>query len=128
MAHALGNHKYDISFVPRDNIDHSISVRFNNEPVPGSPFSSRLSASNVQVAASGLGLERVAAGKPVEFYIVVDSPDQRNIATPHVEIVDPRGNKLPVKIEKDPHDPTQFIVEYAPVVVGNHQVRGGISE
>uniref|UniRef100_A0A914BW54 Uncharacterized protein n=1 Tax=Acrobeloides nanus TaxID=290746 RepID=A0A914BW54_9BILA len=122
MAHALGNHKYDISFVPRDNIDHSISVRFNNEPVTGSPFLSRLVASSVQVAASGLGLERVAVNKPVEFYIVVDAADQRNIATPQVEIIDPRGAQLPQKISRDPHDPTQFIVEYTPVVVGNHQI------
>lgn len=38
MAHALGQHRYDISFVPRENIDHTISVRFNNEPVPGTIF------------------------------------------------------------------------------------------
>lgn len=42
MAQALGQHKYEISFVPKDNIDHEISVRFNNEAVPGSPFLCRL--------------------------------------------------------------------------------------
>lgn len=26
---------YDISFTPHEEIDHHISVRFNNEPVPG---------------------------------------------------------------------------------------------
>lgn len=35
MAQSLGQHRYDISFVPREQIDHTISVRFNNEPVPG---------------------------------------------------------------------------------------------
>lgn len=42
MAQALGQHRYEISFVPRDNYDHTISVRFNNEAVPGSPFLCRL--------------------------------------------------------------------------------------
>jgi filamin len=31
MAHALGQHKYEITFVPKEPIDHQISVRFNNE-------------------------------------------------------------------------------------------------
>uniref|UniRef100_A0A0M3IVR4 Filamin/ABP280 repeat protein n=1 Tax=Ascaris lumbricoides TaxID=6252 RepID=A0A0M3IVR4_ASCLU len=35
MAQSLGQHRYDISFVPREQVDHTISVRFNNEPVPG---------------------------------------------------------------------------------------------
>lgn len=35
MAQSLGQHRYDISFVPRELADHTISVRFNNEPVPG---------------------------------------------------------------------------------------------
>lgn len=35
MASALGQHRYDISFVPRELADHTITVRFNNEPVPG---------------------------------------------------------------------------------------------
>lgn len=35
MAHSLGQHRYDISFVPRDTLDHTISIRFNNESVPG---------------------------------------------------------------------------------------------
>lgn len=35
MAHSLGQHRYDISFVPRDPLDHTISIRFNNESVPG---------------------------------------------------------------------------------------------
>lgn len=35
MAHALGQHRYDISFVPKENADHTITIRFNNEPVPG---------------------------------------------------------------------------------------------
>lgn len=42
MAQALGQHRYEISFVPKENVDHQISVRFNNESVPGSPFLCRL--------------------------------------------------------------------------------------
>lgn len=63
MAHGLGQHKYDISFVPQENIDHTISIRFNDEPVPGSPFLCRVGAD--EPTASGPGLERVMIGQPV---------------------------------------------------------------
>lgn len=68
MAHALGEHRYDISFLPRELIDHYVSVRFNNEPVPGSPFICRLVASPLKFSASGPGLERIPIGQPVEFW------------------------------------------------------------
>uniref|UniRef100_A0A915MT22 Uncharacterized protein n=1 Tax=Meloidogyne javanica TaxID=6303 RepID=A0A915MT22_MELJA len=35
MAYALGQHKYEITFIPKDPIDHRVSVRFNNEDPRG---------------------------------------------------------------------------------------------
>ena len=38
MAHSLGAHRYDISFVPREVQDHTISIQFNGQPVTGMYF------------------------------------------------------------------------------------------
>uniref|UniRef100_A0A1I8EW41 Filamin/ABP280 repeat family protein n=1 Tax=Wuchereria bancrofti TaxID=6293 RepID=A0A1I8EW41_WUCBA len=70
MAQSLGQHRYDISFVPRELADHTISVRFNNEPVPGSPFICHLVKAQ-SVTASGPGLERIPVGQVAQFYVVV---------------------------------------------------------
>lgn len=129
MAHPLGQHRYDISFVPVLNVDHHISVRFNNEPVPGSPFLCRL-LSAVQVQANGPGLERVAVGRQTEFSIVVDEPapggkGPANPPLPQVQIIDLKGNRLPVAVVKDPRagqKPGHFLAQYTPKTVGNHQV------
>ena len=72
MAHALGQHRYDISFVPKENVDHNITVRFNNEPVPGSPFVCKL-VTAAQASASGPGLERIPVDEATEIQIHSDS-------------------------------------------------------
>ena len=70
MARALGHHKYEISFVPVEAVDHKISIRFNNEPVPGSPFNCRI-GSQANVNVYGAGLERIPVNKNAEFVIQV---------------------------------------------------------
>uniref|UniRef100_A0A915CNM7 Uncharacterized protein n=1 Tax=Ditylenchus dipsaci TaxID=166011 RepID=A0A915CNM7_9BILA len=119
MAHALGQHKYDISFVPRENIDHQISVRFNNEPVPGSPFLSRLisNPSRPILTTSGPGLERISVGEPTEFWVNVQLQDASlPISSPKVQIVDARGDHIIPKISPDIQEPgsTRYLVVYTP--------------
>ncbi|EYB91193.1 hypothetical protein Y032_0209g2104 [Ancylostoma ceylanicum] len=118
MAHALGQHRYDISFVPKENADHTITIRFNNEPVPGSPFTCQL-VSAAQASASGPGLERVPVDELTEIKI------QTNVASdaqPEVRVRDPQGNDLPVEITRSRQDDTLCIATYTPKCVGNHQV------
>ena len=119
MARALGHHKYEISFVPLEDIDHKISIRFNNEPVPGSPFLCRIGGPNTQFNVFGTGLERIPVGSPAEFTIQTGDDKAQ---MPLIEVTDPRGDKLPVTIEKDSHGRGEFTVEYTPKVVGNHSV------
>ncbi|CAD6188807.1 unnamed protein product [Caenorhabditis auriculariae] len=117
MAHALGQHKYDISFVPKENVDHTITVRFNNEPVPGSPFICHLVAS-AQATASGLGLERIPVDEETEIKIQTDDNDSR----PEVRVRDPQSNDLPVNVTRSKSDETLHIATYTPKCVGNHQI------
>lgn len=139
MAHALGQHKYDISFVPKESTDHTISVRFNNEPVPGyfqhqarlsiqysnrtditgSPFISRLATSTLQVTASGPGLERVPIEEPVEIWVNIAS-DQPASGPPEVIVTDSKGTRL--NVEVTPQSNERFMAVYIPRSVGNHHV------
>lgn len=124
-AHALGQHKYEISFVPQDAEDHYITVRFNNEPVPGSPFVCRLSSAPQRLSASGAGLERAAIGEEAIFSVSL--PDgspvkQLDSRKQFVEIRDPTGKTLPVEVKRDSVDSKKFSVIYTPKVVGNHTV------
>lgn len=120
MAHALGQHKYDISFVPRENIDHSISVRFNNESVPGSPFICRLNTLQTCLTANGPGLERCPIGQPAEFWITVPEGVKNLSENPVVEITDSTDALLESKIKQDDDD--RLRVLYTPRHVGNHLV------
>ncbi|WKY14556.1 hypothetical protein Q1695_000244 [Nippostrongylus brasiliensis] len=117
MAHALGQHRYDISFVPKENADHTITIRFNNEPVPGSPFTCQL-VSAAQASASGTGLERVPVDELTEIKIQTSATDTQ----PEVRVRDPQGNDLPVEITRSRQDETLCIATYTPKCVGNHQV------
>ncbi|VDN53518.1 unnamed protein product [Dracunculus medinensis] len=118
MAQSLGQHRYDISFIPREKVDHTISVRFNNEPVPGSPFICHL-VSTHSISASGPGLERVPVGQTSEFFVLIEG-DQSDI--PSVRITDSQGNNIPVRVDKDNAADSRFIINYTPQIVGNHQI------
>lgn len=120
MAHALGQHKYDISFVPRENINHSITVRFNNEPVPGSPFVCCLNASQARLTASGPGLERSAIDQVAEFWITIPEGVKNLTENLIVEITDPTDALIEAKIKQDDND--RLRVVYTPRHVGNHLV------
>ena len=38
----LGSGRYAFSFLPTENIDHSINITFNEALVPGAPFTSKI--------------------------------------------------------------------------------------
>uniref|UniRef100_A0A0N5AN33 Filamin-A n=1 Tax=Syphacia muris TaxID=451379 RepID=A0A0N5AN33_9BILA len=118
MAQSLGQHRYDISFVPREEIDHTISVRFNNEPVPGSPFTCHVFSPHT-VAAFGQGLERVPVGQVSKFFLSAENKDHS--AAPVVNITDVHGEQIPTKVYFSPED-EKYVVEYIPIYIGNHQI------
>uniref|UniRef100_A0A1I7TZU7 Filamin-A n=1 Tax=Caenorhabditis tropicalis TaxID=1561998 RepID=A0A1I7TZU7_9PELO len=117
MAHSLGHHKYDISFVPKENEDHTITVRFNNEPVPGSPFTCQLVAT-AQATATGAGIERIPVDQETEIHIQTDDLD----ASPEARVRDPQGNELPVNVTRSRDNETLHIATYVPKCVGNHVI------
>ncbi|XP_039301145.1 filamin-C-like, partial [Nilaparvata lugens] len=63
-----GNAKFRVNFKPREAAPHNLSVRFNGEPIPGSPFTCRVLEPG-QVAISGSGIKMTAAGRPAYVYV-----------------------------------------------------------
>uniref|UniRef100_A0A8R1XV92 Uncharacterized protein n=1 Tax=Onchocerca volvulus TaxID=6282 RepID=A0A8R1XV92_ONCVO len=118
MAQSLGQHRYDISFVPRELADHTISVRFNNEPVPGSPFICHLVMAQ-SVTISGPGLERIPVGQVAQIYVNVEGMKD---VLPQIRITDSQNNNIPVNISKSDTDDKKYIISYTPKNVGNHQI------
>lgn len=114
QARALGGHKYDISFIPKENLDHTISVRFNNEPVPGSPFICQL-VNTSQAHATGPGLERIPVDEEAQVFIH-SSED----AVPEIRVRDVQAADIPVRTHTK--EPGTTVASFVPKAVGNHQV------
>ncbi|KAK2719655.1 hypothetical protein QYM36_005214 [Artemia franciscana] len=51
-----GSAKFIVSFVPLEAVDHVVSITFNKEPVPGSPFTCTISNDPGRVTATGRAL------------------------------------------------------------------------
>ncbi|KRZ40916.1 Filamin-C [Trichinella pseudospiralis] len=126
MAQNLGHHRYEISFVPAEPIVHTVSIRFNGDHVPGSPFQCRvrkLSESTVSVS----GLDKVAVGKLNHFIVEGKDEDreEKEEATLDVTITDPTGNVLPINVDHAENGARQ--VSFTPLVVvkyANQHVHG----
>lgn len=57
-----GNAKFRVNFKPQEAAPHSLSVRFNAEPVPGSPFMCKVLGNN-QIMVSGPALKMTPIGQ-----------------------------------------------------------------
>uniref|UniRef100_A0A915KZQ5 Actin-binding cytoskeleton protein filamin n=1 Tax=Romanomermis culicivorax TaxID=13658 RepID=A0A915KZQ5_ROMCU len=115
-AKSLGQHRYEITFIPRQIVDHVISVKFNGETVPGSPFICQIVSAN-EIDAKGPGLGKVAVNRLTNF--TVDTKYSSHVP-PTVTIKDPIDSDLPVKISAIYEN--NFRVEYTPQVVGSHTI------
>ena len=68
QVHPQGNARFAVSFVPIEPTDHVISINFNKEPVPGSPFLARVAGDSPHhITVSGPSLSSAAVGKNSYF-------------------------------------------------------------
>ncbi|KFD53766.1 hypothetical protein M513_05272 [Trichuris suis] len=115
MAQNLGHHRYDISFVPTESIAHTVSIRFNGDHVPGSPFKSRVLPAATKALIHAASLEKVAVGKPASFELEVPDEDALDLT-----IKDPWGTLIPWS--KSGGDDGKVKVEFTPKSVGLYQI------
>ncbi|KAJ8980083.1 hypothetical protein NQ317_009439 [Molorchus minor] len=111
-----GNARFKVNFKPTEAAVHTLSVRFNGQPVPGSPFSCKISPGNTQprVPVSGTGVELSAVGHPAEIKIEGVSGGE-----PQVMATAPNGKILPTKLIVNGD---VYIARFIPETVGRHSV------
>lgn len=67
-AQTLSDNCFDVSFLPQKAIKHYITINYNGEPVPGSPFICRVFSMPLKSSVSGLELDHIPINQPVEFW------------------------------------------------------------
>ncbi|KAE8736626.1 hypothetical protein FOCC_FOCC017919 [Frankliniella occidentalis] len=118
-----GNAKFKVNFKPQEAAPHSLSVRFNGEPVPGSPFTCKVLDWS-QVLVSGPGLKACALGRPAS--ITVDPQKAGNGAVPpgggtcSISVLAPSGRTLPSTTSQSPDN--KFTATFTPEEVGRHSL------
>lgn len=109
-----GNAKFRVNFKPQEAAVHSLSVRFNGEPVPGSPFSCKVVGAG-QAIIIGHNLKMGAVKQLMSFIV-----DPQALSTNCDVIVTPPSNiSLPITIE--PVD-GKYNISFVPVEVGRHNI------
>ncbi|XP_049948482.1 filamin-A [Schistocerca serialis cubense] len=118
QVHPQGNARFAVSFVPIDPTDHVISINFNKEGVPGSPFLARVQGDSPhQITVSGPSLSSAAVGKTSFFTMSNVSGSVEDI---EVNVEGPNGQSVPAQV-KDTGSQT-FHVEFTPRLTGEHRI------
>ncbi|KAF5295411.1 hypothetical protein FQA39_LY13072 [Lamprigera yunnana] len=111
-----GNARFKVNFKPTEAATHTLSVRFNGQPVPGSPFSCKVSPGNMQarIPVSGTGIELAAVGHVAEVKLegVTATEPQIIVTTPSEKVLNTN-----ITVSGD-----IYIASFVPEVVGRHSV------
>lgn len=112
-----GNARFKVNFRPTEAAVHSLSVKFNGLPVPGSPFSCNISpapVSELKTVVSGDGIKQASIKSDNTFEIEgIDGVE------PQVSIASPSGDNVPCKLVRNDD---KFTVKFRPNVVGRHLI------
>ncbi|KAK0093329.1 hypothetical protein PV326_013803, partial [Microctonus aethiopoides] len=109
-----GNAKFRVNFKPQEAAIHSLSVRFNGEPVPGSPFSCKVVGAG-QAVITGNNLKMGAVKQLIAFTVDPQAPSTNC----DVIVTPPSNIALPITIE--PID-GKYNISFTSMEVGRHNV------
>ena len=120
-----GNAKFRVNFRPTEPQPHLISVKFNNEPVPNSPFECVVRRSDAvggptgaaTAAVTGDGIKMCSVNGLAAFAVQASVDDTKNYV---VTVTSPSGEELEVTVDKGPD---ALVAEYQPTEVGPHVVK-----
>ncbi|XP_023712514.1 filamin-A isoform X3 [Cryptotermes secundus] len=118
------NLTYSVSYVPRLEGNHKVSVKFAGREIPKSPYTVAVeghAGDPSKVTASGPGLQPdgVMINRPTYFDI---STKDAGRGVPEVIILDPSGHKNTVPVKVRPISQDVWRCEYVSPVVGLHSV------
>lgn len=108
-----GNAKFRVNFKPLEAQPHLLSVKFNNEYVPNSPFECDIQG-NKTVSLSGPGIHLCPVGK--KTYFTMDSSNC------DISIISPSGQEVTYQLAKKSGG---CDVSYVPLEVGPHIIKIG---
>ncbi|XP_017765388.1 PREDICTED: filamin-A isoform X1 [Eufriesea mexicana] len=109
-----GNAKFRVNFKPQEAAIHSLSVRFNGEPVPGSPFNCKVVGAG-QAVITGHNLKMGAVKQLMSFIVDPQTPSTNC----DVIVIPPSNISLPITIE--PID-GKYNISFVPMEVGRHNI------
>ncbi|XP_023302338.2 filamin-B isoform X2 [Lucilia cuprina] len=112
-----GNARFKVNFKPTEAAPHSLSVRFNGHPVPGSPFTCQIGSAPVSLPraiASGEALKQAAIRVDNTFDL-----DGFEGIEPQVFVTSPSGDNVPVDVQG--HGDS-YTASFRPSVVGRHLI------
>jgi filamin len=109
---AEGNAKFRVNFRPQEAAPHTLSVRFNGESVPGSPFTCKVTDAS-SIVVSGAALKLAAMNQPAS--IVID-PQGSEVSSCVVLVLTPSGTHLPINMTGSL--PDKLLATFTPIEVG----------
>ncbi|XP_072156699.1 filamin-B isoform X2 [Bemisia tabaci] len=115
QVHPQGNAKFIVSFLPVEPTDHIITIHFNKQPVPGSPFIASVVGDFPLVTGSALSRAPLGSDSYFTMSNVAGSLDDIE-----VNVEGPTGQSVPAQV-KDAGNQT-FNVEFCPRIVGEHKI------
>ncbi|XP_066943284.1 filamin-A isoform X1 [Macrobrachium rosenbergii] len=111
-----GHARFRVNFKPKEAAVHTLSVKFNGEPVPGSPFRCRVSDSS-QVVISGAGIKMSSLARPA---VITVDPRSADVTDCIIQVTSPSGARVPVKVTGEL--PNKLTAEFQPTEVGPHTI------
>lgn len=112
-----GNARFKVNFRPTEAATHSLSVRFNGLPVPGSPFSCQISpapTSPLKAIATGDVIKQAAIKTDNTF--ILEGFDG---VEPQVLITSPSGDNIACRIVAEGD---KYMATFRPLIVGRHLI------
>lgn len=109
-----GNAKFRVNFKPKEAAVHNLSVRFNGEPIPGSPFQCKILEPG-QVVVGGSGIKSAAVNVPAK--IIVDLPTASNECS--ICVTAPSGRTILTNMNKQEN---HVNAQYVPTEIGRYSV------
>ncbi|XP_039148276.1 filamin-A isoform X2 [Drosophila simulans] len=117
-----GNARFKVNFKPTEAATHSLSVRFNGHPVPGSPFSCHIAAA---AASPSMGLPRAMAMGECLKQAAVKMDNTFELegfegVEPQIFVTSPAGDNEHCQLSQ--HDGGSYSASFRPTTVGRHLI------
>ena len=109
-----GNAKFRVNFKPTEASVHTISVKFNGEAVPGSPYMVDVT-DGTQTVMTGQSLRMASVSRRVEFNI----ENKTGVNECKAVVTTPSGNKIKPSVTSTAGF---FTLSFLPTEVGPHQI------